>query len=82
MKVSLGSKVVSAVLCTVTVLLVSPAAKVSAAIYLSPPVTMLWAWALFDEPLTAIMFMGLVVTLAGVWLTMRDDRNGVGGLEA
>lgn len=65
-----------------TALRIYPAAKVSAAIYLSPPVTMLWAWALFDEPLTAIMFMGLVVTLAGVWLTMRDDRNGVGGLEA
>ncbi|MDT1062609.1 DMT family transporter [Paracoccus sp. CPCC 101403] len=49
-----------------------PAAKVSAAIYLSPPVTMLWAWALFDEPLTATMFVGLAITLAGVWLTSRD----------
>lgn len=29
-----------------------PVAQVSAAIYLSPPVTMLWAWALFSEPLT------------------------------
>lgn len=28
-----------------------PVAKVSAAIYLSPPVTMLWAWMLFSEPL-------------------------------
>ena len=65
-----------------TALRIYPAAKVSAAIYLSPPVTMLWAWALFDEPLTAFMFMGLVVTLAGVWLTMQDDRNGAGGPEA
>jgi drug/metabolite transporter (DMT)-like permease len=48
-----------------------PAAKVSAAIYLSPPVTMLWAWALFAEPLTATMLIGLGVTLAGVWLTSR-----------
>lgn len=48
-----------------------PAAKVSAAIYLSPPVTMLWAWALFSEPLTPAMFAGLAVTLAGVWLTAR-----------
>lgn len=48
-----------------------PAAKVSAAIYLSPPVTMVWAWALFDEPLTVSMFIGLVLTLAGVWLTSR-----------
>lgn len=54
-----------------TALRMFPAAKVSAAIYLSPPVTMLWAWALFGEPLTALMFAGLAVTLAGVWLTSR-----------
>lgn len=48
-----------------------PAAKVSAAIYLSPPVTMLWAWALFAEPLTLTMFAGLGVTLVGVWLTSK-----------
>lgn len=48
-----------------------PVAKVSAAIYLSPPVTMLWAWALFSEPLTGAMFLGLAVTLLGVWLTTR-----------
>ncbi|PST20309.1 EamA/RhaT family transporter [Mesorhizobium plurifarium] len=48
-----------------------PVAQVSAAIYLSPPVTMLWAWALFSEPLTAAMFIGLAVTLVGVWMTSR-----------
>ncbi len=48
-----------------------PAAKVSAAIYLSPPVTMLWAWSLFGEPLTFAMFVGLAITLVGVWLTSR-----------
>jgi drug/metabolite transporter (DMT)-like permease len=48
-----------------------PVAQVSAAIYLSPPVTMLWAWALFSEPLTATMFIGLAVTLVGVWMTSR-----------
>ncbi|MFN7025940.1 MAG: DMT family transporter [Pseudorhizobium sp.] len=51
-----------------------PVAKVSAAIYLSPPVTMLWAWALFSEPLTVAMFIGLAVTLVGVWLTSRSDQ--------
>lgn len=49
-----------------------PVAKVSAAIYLSPPVTMLWAWALFSEPLTPVMFIGLGVTLVGVWMTSRS----------
>lgn len=48
-----------------------PAAKVSAAIYLSPPVTMLWAWSLFGESLTMAMFIGLAITLVGVWLTSR-----------
>ena len=49
-----------------------PVAKVSAAIYLSPPVTMLWAWMLFSEPLTFAMFAGLSVTLIGVWSTSRN----------
>lgn len=48
-----------------------PAAKVSAAIYLSPPVTMIWAWALFDEPFTLVMVIGLAITLVGVSLTSR-----------
>lgn len=45
-----------------------PPAMVSATVYLSPPVTMLWAWALFSEPLTWVMAAGLLVTLAGVAL--------------
>ena len=54
-----------------TMLRMFPVAKVSAAIYLSPPVTMLGAWMLFSEPLTPAMFLGLGVTLVGVWLTSR-----------
>jgi len=54
-----------------TALRMFPAAKVSAAIYLSPPVTMIWAWALFGEPLTPLMFTGLAITTAGVWLTSK-----------
>jgi drug/metabolite transporter (DMT)-like permease len=49
-----------------------PVAKVSATIYLSPPVTMLWAWMLFSEPLTVAMFVGLAMTLVGVWMTSRS----------
>lgn len=51
-----------------------PASKVSAAIYLSPPVTMIWGWALFAEPLSASMIFGLVVTLLGVWLTSSERQ--------
>ena len=45
------------------------AAQVSSVIYLSPPVTMLWAWLMFGEPLSTLTFIGLAVTLSGVWLT-------------
>ncbi len=48
-----------------------PVAQVSAVIYLSPPITMVWAWALFSEPLTATMFIGLAVTMVGIWMTAR-----------
>lgn len=53
--------------------LYSPA-RISAVIYLSPPVTMLWAWAMFGEPLTLIMFAGLSVSLAGVWLASGPEK--------
>ncbi len=43
-------------------------ARISSVVYLSPPVTMIWAWAMFGEPLTLMMFAGLAVTFAGVWL--------------
>lgn len=54
-----------------------PAAKVSAAIYLAPPVTMLWAWFLFDDPLTPIMFLGLAITMVGVFLTATNHKPQV-----
>jgi len=51
-------------------------ARISSVIYLSPPVTMLWAWAMFDEPLTGLMFIGLAVTFAGVSLASASARAG------
>ncbi|QND57700.1 DMT family transporter [Mesorhizobium huakuii] len=45
------------------------ASQVSSVIYLSPPVTMLWGWSLFGEPLSKAMLVGLAVTLFGVWFT-------------
>ncbi|MDX8462891.1 DMT family transporter [Mesorhizobium humile] len=49
-------------------------AQVGSVIYLSPPVTMLWGWAMFGEPLSTAMFLGLGVTLFGVWLTASRGR--------
>jgi drug/metabolite transporter (DMT)-like permease len=48
-----------------------PPATVSAVVYLSPPVTMIWAFLMFGEPLTWAMAGGLAVTLAGVALVTR-----------
>jgi drug/metabolite transporter (DMT)-like permease len=47
------------------------ASKVASLFYLVPPVTALMAWALFDEPLTALVLAGMAVTAAGVLLATR-----------
>jgi drug/metabolite transporter (DMT)-like permease len=47
-------------------------AQVSSVIYLSPPVTMIWAWAMFAEPLSVAMFVGLGVSLLGVSLATSE----------
>ena len=42
------------------------AARVTAVLYLSPPVTMIWAWVMFNEPLTWFMAAGFGVSLVGI----------------
>jgi drug/metabolite transporter (DMT)-like permease len=49
-------------------------ARVSSVLLLSPPVTMLWAFAMFDEPLSHQMVIGLAITLGGVWLAAAPRR--------
>jgi drug/metabolite transporter (DMT)-like permease len=49
----------------------SSPARVSSVLYLSPPLTMLWAWLMFDEPLSGAMAAGLVVSLFGIVLASR-----------
>ncbi len=51
-----------------------PAARVASVIYLSPPLTMIWGWAMFGEALSALMFAGLAVTFVGVWLAQGGAR--------
>ena len=50
-----------------------PPASVSSIVFLSPPMTMIWAWAMFDEPLSLIMVLGTLITLFGVILAL--SRN-------
>lgn len=52
-----------------------PAARVSAVIYLSPPLTALWSFAAFGEPLGWSMALGMAVTLAGVVLVTAPARG-------
>lgn len=42
------------------------AARVTAVLYLSPPVTMIWAWVMFNEPLTWFMAAGFGISLVGI----------------
>lgn len=42
------------------------AARVTAVLYLSPPVTMIWAFIMFGEPLSWAMVLGLIVSLIGI----------------
>ncbi|WLS80396.1 DMT family transporter [Erwinia pyri] len=54
----------------------STATRVASLLYLSPPITLLWAWAMFDEPLSWQMALGMVISALGIWLVMRaEDRK-------
>lgn len=52
----------------------SSPARVTAILYLSPPVTMIWAWIMFGEPLSWAMAAGLVVSLAGIIVVARSTK--------
>jgi drug/metabolite transporter (DMT)-like permease len=49
--------------------------RVTSVLYLSPPITLLWAWAMFDEPLSLQMGAGMVITAIGIWLVMRAEAR-------
>lgn len=49
----------------------SSPARVTSVLYLSPPVTMIWAWVMFKEPLSWAMVAGLVVSLIGIIIVAR-----------
>jgi drug/metabolite transporter (DMT)-like permease len=49
----------------------SSPARVTAILYLSPPITMIWAWIMFGEPLSWAMAAGLLVSLVGIVIVAR-----------
>lgn len=52
------------------------ATRVASLIYLTPPVTTVWAFLMFGEPITLTAVAGLLLSMTGVWLA-RGNR-GVG----
>ncbi|MBV4366217.1 DMT family transporter [Erwinia phyllosphaerae] len=49
--------------------------RVASVLYLSPPITLVWAWAMFDEPLSWQMASGMAISAGGIWLIIRaGDR--------
>ena len=52
----------------------SSPARVTAILYVSPPVTMVWAWLMFNEPLSWAMAIGLGVSLIGVIIVARAQK--------
>lgn len=56
----------------------SSPARVTAILYLSPPVTMIWAFVMFAEPLSWAMAAGLTVSLLGIIIVARAQRPVLG----
>lgn len=52
----------------------SSPARVTAILYLSPPVTMIWSWMMFGEPLSFAMAGGLIVSLIGIIIVARSQK--------
>ncbi|MET1027477.1 MAG: DMT family transporter [Dongiaceae bacterium] len=55
----------------------SSPARVTAILYLSPPVTMIWAWIMFGEPLSWAMAAGLGVSLIGIVIVARSQNHTI-----
>lgn len=53
----------------------SSPARVTAVLYLSPPVVMIWAWIMFSEPLSWPMALGLAVSLLGIVIVAKSSKR-------
>ena len=51
------------------------ATKVTSLLYLTPPTTAIMAWLLFDEPLTWMMAVGIVLTMGAVVLVNQKAQQ-------
>ena len=53
------------------------ATSVTSLMYLVPPCTAVLAWGLFDESLSAVVVLGVVLTALGVWWVVRGASDAV-----
>ncbi|RAU47454.1 MULTISPECIES: DMT family transporter [unclassified Pseudomonas] len=53
----------------------STATRVASVLYLSPSITLLWAWAMFDEALSWQMASGMAISAVGIWLVVRGEAQ-------
>lgn len=49
--------------------------RVASVLYLSPAVTLLGSWAMFDDPLSWLMLAGTVVSGVGIWMVVRAEHS-------
>ncbi|MCO7517809.1 DMT family transporter [Pseudomonas guariconensis] len=47
--------------------------RVASVLYLSPAVTLVWAWAMFGDPLSWQIALGTAVSLVGVWMVVNAE---------
>jgi drug/metabolite transporter (DMT)-like permease len=62
---------VSAILLLMLMIRLGEVSRVASYFYLVPPLTALEAWWLFDEQLSVLALLGILITVAGVYLTLR-----------
>jgi drug/metabolite transporter (DMT)-like permease len=51
------------------------ATKVTSLLYLTPPTTALMAWILFNEPITLLTVLGMLLTVVGVWWVVSQGSS-------
>jgi len=49
--------------------------RVASILYLSPAVTLVWAWAMFGDPLSWQIALGTAVSLIGVWMVVNAEST-------
>lgn len=66
---------VSAILLLMLMIRLGEVSRVASYFYLVPPLTAIEAWWLFDEQLNGLALLGILVTVTGVYLALKQPRS-------